>query len=56
MVADPEKAPSAALALLAITDPDVAELAEQDRRIVGSGVADSIIREDERLRAILIAI
>ncbi|TDC84348.1 hypothetical protein E1292_49530 [Nonomuraea deserti] len=34
----------------------VAELAEKDRRIVGSGVADSIIREDERLRAILIAI
>ncbi|GAA3812550.1 hypothetical protein [Streptomyces chiangmaiensis] len=34
----------------------VAELAEGDRRIVGSGVANSIIREDERLRAILTAI
>ncbi|WNM32808.1 hypothetical protein RKE30_21620 [Streptomyces sp. Li-HN-5-11] len=99
LLADPEKAPAAALALLAITDPDlvdlgqlaeaalrsaetgadisgacealqalgatalstaqrlrVAELAEQDRRIVGSGVANSIIREDERLRAILTTI
>ncbi|TWV53465.1 hypothetical protein FRZ03_09975 [Streptomyces misionensis] len=34
----------------------VAELAEQDRRIVDSGVANNIIREDERLRAILTAI
>ncbi|WP_330342355.1 HEAT repeat domain-containing protein [Streptomyces sp. NBC_00557] len=99
LLADPEKAPAAALALLAITDPDVvdlgrlaeavlhaaetgadvigacealqalgatalstqqrrrvAELADGDRRIVGSGVANSIIREDERLRAILTAI
>ncbi len=31
----------------------VAELAEQDRRIVRSGVANSTIRADERLRAIL---
>lgn len=99
LLADPEKAPTAALALLAITDPDVvdlsrlaeaalhsaetgadlsgackalqalgatalsthqrlrvAALAEGDRRIVGSGAANSIIREDERLRAILTAI
>ncbi|MGN5376616.1 hypothetical protein ACQ4WX_00635 [Streptomyces lasalocidi] len=34
----------------------VAELAEGDRRIVGSGVANSIIREDERLRSVLAAI
>ncbi|MCX5409755.1 HEAT repeat domain-containing protein [Streptomyces sp. NBC_00335] len=34
----------------------VAELAEQDQRIVVSGLANSIIREDERLRAILTAI
>ncbi|MEU9446109.1 hypothetical protein AB0D42_35660 [Streptomyces sp. NPDC048304] len=99
LLADPEAAPAATLALLAITDPDVvglgrlaeaalhsaesradvsgacealqalgatalstqqrlrvAELAEGDRRIVGSGVANSIIREDERLRAVLTAI
>ncbi|MQS16636.1 HEAT repeat domain-containing protein [Streptomyces kaniharaensis] len=99
LLADPEKAPAAALALLDIADPDtvdlgrlaeaalhsaetgadvsgacealqalgatalsthqrlrVAELAEQDRRIVGSGVANSIIHEDERLRAILAAV
>ncbi|MDC2956742.1 HEAT repeat domain-containing protein [Streptomyces gilvifuscus] len=99
LLADPEKAPAAALALLAITDPDVVdlgrlveaalhsaeigadtsgacealqalgstalstdqrrrvtELAEQDRRLVGSGIANSIIREDERLRGILTAI
>ncbi|MFF3910221.1 hypothetical protein ACFYZJ_30585 [Streptomyces sp. NPDC001848] len=98
-LADPETVPAAALALLAITDPDVvdlgrlveaalhsgetganiagaceapqalgatalsthqrlrvAELADRDRRIVGAGVANSIIREDERLRAILTAI
>ncbi|MFR9797337.1 hypothetical protein ACL02U_15710 [Streptomyces sp. MS06] len=95
----PEKAPAAALALLAVTGPDgvdlgrlagavldsaetgadvagacealrtlgatalsarqrlrVAELAEGDRRIVDSGVANSIIREDERLRAVLAAV
>ncbi|MGK4585504.1 hypothetical protein [Kitasatospora sp. HPMI-4] len=99
LLTEPEKAPSAALALLAITDPDavdlgrlagaalhsaetgadissacealqalgatalsthhrlrVAELAEKDRRVIGSGSANSIIREDERLRAILTAI
>ncbi|MEU3462000.1 hypothetical protein ABZ721_18925 [Streptomyces sp. NPDC006733] len=99
LLADPEKAPAAALALLAITDPNVvdlgqlveaalhsaetgadisgacealqvlgatalsthqrlrvAQLAEQDRRIVNSGVANSIIREDERLRAIVTTI
>ncbi len=98
----PEKAPAAALALLAVTGPDdvdlgrlaeaalhsadsaetgadvsgacealqalgatalntrrrrrVTELAEQDRRIVDSGLANSIIREDERLRAVLTAL
>ncbi|TQJ85389.1 HEAT repeat domain-containing protein [Streptomyces sp. SLBN-31] len=99
LLADAEKAPAAALALLAITDPDVVdlgrlaeaalhsaetaadvsgaceafqalgttalsphqrlrvtELAERDRRIVGSGLANNIIREDERLRAVLTAI
>ncbi|GGV49714.1 hypothetical protein GCM10010495_79390 [Kitasatospora herbaricolor] len=99
LLADPEKAPAAALALLAVAGPDavdpvrlaeaalhsaetgadvpgacealqalgatalsvhqrrrVAELAERDRRIVGSGVAGGIIREDERLRAALAAI
>ncbi|MFE9539879.1 DDE-type integrase/transposase/recombinase [Streptomyces sp. NPDC006691] len=34
----------------------VAELAEQDRRIVRSGVANSTIRADERLRDVLTAI
>ncbi|OIJ85098.1 hypothetical protein BIV25_44955 [Streptomyces sp. MUSC 14] len=56
---DPEKAPAAVLTLLAITAPDAVDLgrlAEGDRRIVGSGVANSIIREDERLRSVLAAI
>ncbi|MFE5587634.1 hypothetical protein [Kitasatospora sp. NPDC056531] len=99
LLAEPEKAPAAALALLDVADPDtvdldqlaeaalhsaetgadvagacealqalgaaalsahqrlrVAELAEGDRRIVGFGLADSIIREDERLRAVLAGI
>ncbi|MFG2844591.1 hypothetical protein ACGF12_15675 [Kitasatospora sp. NPDC048296] len=34
----------------------VAELAEGDRRIVGFGLANSIVREDERLRAVLAGI
>ncbi|MFJ9844023.1 hypothetical protein ACIRYZ_26895 [Kitasatospora sp. NPDC101155] len=34
----------------------VTELAEGDRRIVGFGVANSIVREDERLRAVLAGI
>ncbi|MFF1868481.1 hypothetical protein [Streptomyces sp. CB03911] len=34
----------------------VAELAERDRSIIGSGVASSLIREDERLRAALTVI
>ncbi|WP_354644607.1 hypothetical protein [Kitasatospora camelliae] len=96
LLADPEKAPAAALALLAVAGPDavdlgrlaeaalhsaetgaevagacealqalgatalsthqrerVTELATQDRRVINSGVAGGIIREDERLRAIL---
>lgn len=99
LLADPEKAPAAVLALLAVTGPgaagpgrlaeaalraaeaggDVAgacealralgatalsaeqrlrltRLAEDDRRLVHSGLADTIIREDERLRAALTAV
>ncbi|GAA4983978.1 hypothetical protein GCM10025734_06500 [Kitasatospora paranensis] len=99
LLADPEKAPAAVLALLAVTDPAavdrgrlaeaalhaaetggdipgacealqalgatalsthqrlrVADLAENDGRIVRSGLANGIIREDERLRALLAAI
>jgi len=96
LLADPEEAPDAVLALLVVADPDVldlghlaeaalhsaesgadipgacealqalgataltarqrlrvTELAEGDRRVVRSGFANDIIREDERLRALL---
>ncbi|MGW3043361.1 HEAT repeat domain-containing protein [Kitasatospora sp. NPDC001159] len=99
LLADPEKAPAAALALLDVADPDtvdlgrlaeaalhaaetgadvegacealrtlgatalsthqrlrVAELAEGDRRLVTYVLANGIIREDERLRAVLAGI